>query len=194
MKNKYAKLEQKVVELCRKYALFVIVNVLFGCAVYFMIMAHDLVNDIDGVWHLSNYVAGKGEITSGRGLLRYIDKMHFGIVSAPYQTIISLIILSITNVCIMITLNIEVSMQSYLLSFCLIANPVICNTLTYGYTAIGYSIAYFFSVVSIMVFRYSKRLYRIIPCGICIAISMSCYQAYLGVTCILILFFLYLCF
>jgi len=190
MKNKYSNLEQMVLKVCKKYSLFVVINVLFGCAVYFMIMAHDLVNDVDGVWHLSNYIAGKGEISSGRGLLRYVDKLHFGIVAAPFQTVYALAILSITNIILMVILNIEGNVQRFLLSFYLIANPVICNTLTYGYTAIGYAAAYFFSVFSVVFFRYFKRIYRIIPCGICIAISMSCYQAYLGVSCVMLLFFL----
>lgn len=189
-KNICSDLEQRIYKICRKHAIFVIVNVLFGCAIYYMLMAHDLVNDIDGVWHLSNYVAGKGEITSGRGLLRYVDKLHFGIVSAPFQTILTLIILSITNAIIMTTLNIEGGVQRFLLSFWLIANPVVCNTLTYGYTAIGYAVAYFFSVLSVAPFRYHKRMHRIIPCGMCIAISMSCYQAYLGVSCVMFLLFL----
>lgn len=190
IKNKFSDLEQWVYNICRKHVMFVIVNVLFGCAVYYMLMAHDLVNDIDGVWHLSNYIAGNGEITSGRGLLRYVDKLHFGIVSAPFQTIITLIILSITNAVLMTILNIEGNIQRFVLSFLLIANPVVCNTLTYGYTAIGYAVAYFFSVLSVVFFRYHKRMYRIIPCGMCIAISMSCYQAYLGVSCVMFLFFL----
>lgn len=190
MKNKYSDLEQMLLKICKKHAIFVIVNVLFGCAIYFMIMAHDLVNDIDGIWHLSNYIAGNGEISSGRGLLRYVDKLHFGIVSAPFQTIVTLTILSITNIILMATLNIEGDIQRFILSFFLIANPVVCNTLTYGYTCIGYAVAYFFSVFSVVFFRYCKRAYRIIPCGICIAISMSCYQAYLGVCCVMLLFFL----
>lgn len=190
MKNKYSSLEQAILRICKKHAIFVIINVLFGCAVYFMIMAHDLVNDIDGVWHLSNYIAGKGEISSGRALLRYVDKLHFGIVAAPFQTIVALIIFSITNAILMVTLNIEGNIRRFLLSFYLIANPVVCNTLTYGYTAIGYAVAYFFAVFAVVFFRYFKRIYRVIPCGICIAISMSCYQAYLGVSCVMLLFFL----
>lgn len=190
MKNKYCDFEQRVYNMCKKYAMFIMINVLFGYAVYFMIMANDLVNDIDGVWHLSNYIAGRGEITSGRGLLRYVDKLHFGIVSAPFQTILALIILSITNTVLLKTLKIGGFVQRFLLSFWLIGNPVICNTLTYGYTAIGYSVAYFFSVLSVVFFRYCNKIYRILPCGICIAISMSCYQAYLGVSCVMFLFLL----
>lgn len=190
MNNKYTNLEQMLLNICKKYAIFVVVNLLFGCAIYFMIMAHDLVNDVDGVWHLSNYIAGKGEISSGRVLLRYVDKLHFGIVATPFQTIVTLSILSITNVILMVTLNIERNIQRFLLSFFLIANPVVCNTLTYGYTAIGYAVAYFFSVLSVVFFRYCKRMYRIILCGMCIAICMSCYQAYLGVSCVMLLFFL----
>lgn len=119
-----------------------------------------------------------------------MDKLHFGIVSAPFQTVLTLVILAITNTILMKVLNIEGNIRRFVLSFLLIANPVVCNTLTYGYTTIGYAIAYFFSVLSVVFLRYYKKVYRIIPCGICIAISMSCYQAYLGVSCVLFLFFL----
>ncbi len=189
MKNKYSNFEQGILKVCKKHSAFIIINVLFGCAVYFMIMAHDLVNDIDGVWHLSNYIAGNGEISSGRGLLRYVDKLHFGIVAAPFQTVITLAILAISNAVLVEMLNIKGNVQRFLLSFCLIANPVVCNTLTYGYTSIGYATAYFFAILPVVFFRYCKKAYRIILCGVCIAISMSCYQAYLGACCVVLLFF-----
>lgn len=117
-----------------------------------------------------------------------MDKLHFGIVSAPFQTIVTLVIWSIANTILMTVLNIEGNIRRFVLSFWLIANPVVCNTLTYGYTAIGYAVAYFFSVLAVVFLRYYKRRYRIIPCGMCIAISMSCYQAYLGVSCVMFLF------
>lgn len=182
--EKIFKFERNVADIFRKNIVFIIINVLFSAAVFYMIMAHDLVNNYDGIWHLSNYVAGSGEISSGRGLLRYIDKGHFGIVSAPFQTLISLLIITIANAVLLFVFDIRNGISRYIISFILLANPVVCNTLTYGYTAIGYSTAYLMSVMALVSFRLTKKIYRIIPAAVFIAISMHCYQAYLGVTCI----------
>ena len=190
MLKKIVMIEQRILHRGKEYVPFLLANILFGCAVYYMLMACNLVNDGDGVWHLSNYVAGIGEISSGRGLLRYVDKLHFGIVSVPFLTFIALLLFSIANTVMMAVLKVEGSILRCLLSFFLIANPVVCMTLTFSYTAVGYAAAYLFAVLAVVPFRYFKNMFRIFLCGICIAISMSCYQAYLGVTCVLLLFLL----
>ena len=45
----------------------------------------------DGIWHLSNFIAGDFEISLGRGLERYADRARFGIVSSPLNTVLCLL-------------------------------------------------------------------------------------------------------
>jgi hypothetical protein len=64
-------------------------------------MSLNLVNDLDGIWHLSNFIAGDWEISLGRGLQRYADRARFGIVTDPFNSMITILLISIANVLIL---------------------------------------------------------------------------------------------
>lgn len=121
-----------------------------------------------------------------RGLLRYVDKLYFGVLVSPLIVTFTLAIVSLTNALFIDLLSLEGTIRRYLLSFCLIASPVICITLSHSYMAVGFSFAYFFAVLAVVCFFHFSNWYGMFLGGGCIAISMSCYQAYLGVSCVLI--------
>ena len=58
-------------------------------------MSQNLVNHLDGIWHYSNFVAGDWEISIGRFAQRYFDKFRFGLVSESFNTILSLVLISV---------------------------------------------------------------------------------------------------
>ena len=85
----------------RKYNKYIISSFSIGILVYFMMMSLNLVNDLDGIWHLSNFIAGDWEISLGRGLQRYADRARFGIVSDPFNTMLTLLLISTANAVIL---------------------------------------------------------------------------------------------
>ena len=76
-------------EKIKYYGRVVVGGTLFGVLVYFSMMSLDLVNSYDGIWHWSNFIAGDWEISLGRGLQRYFDKLRFGIVSTSLNTVLT---------------------------------------------------------------------------------------------------------
>ncbi len=149
-------IEEKASEWLKNHQKMIFLNVIFGIMLYFMMIAGNLVNSYDGIWNTSYFDAGSWEASLGRGLLHYVDKVRAGIISMPFNTILTVLIIFITS-SLILDLFVEGNRGlGVLASLLLIANPVICVTLSYCYTSVGY------------------------------AMSLGCYQAYVGFTCFLL--------
>lgn len=51
-------LEEKIVIFFKTYGKYILSGFGIGVLTYFMMMSLNLVNDLDGIWHLSNFIAG----------------------------------------------------------------------------------------------------------------------------------------
>lgn len=187
--------EEKARNFFLKYGKYILSSLLTGILVYLMLMALDLSNDLDGIWHSSNFIAGDWEISLGRGLQRYADRARFGIVSTPFNTILTLLLISISNAFIWKVFEFDSIVYKGLFLILLIANPVICNSLSYSYMSVNFGLAYFFSVAAFCCIKSQtknrKAFFREVLCGgVLLAFSMAFYQAYICVTCVLIISFL----
>lgn len=83
--------EGKIVHFFKTYYKYIMGGLGIGVLTYFMMMSLNLVNDLDGIWHLSNFIAGDWEISLGRGLQRYADRARFGIVSDSFNSMITIL-------------------------------------------------------------------------------------------------------
>lgn len=160
----------------------------------FMMMSLSLVNDLDGIWHPSNFIAGDWEISLGRGLQRYADRARFGIVSDSFNSMITIFLFAIANAVILMKFNLNNIIYRILFIIIAIANPVVCNTLSYSYMSVNFGLGYLFSVISFacitcMEKNWKKVLVEICAGGIFLAISMAFYQAYICVTCLLVVLY-----
>lgn len=187
------RIENQAVEFIRKYGKFVLGGLLIGILAYFMMMASDLVNDLDGIWHLSNFIAGDWEISLGRGLQRYADRARFGIVSCSFNTILTLLIISIANTIIFESFFAGSSLYAGLVFTILTVNPVICNSLSYSYMSVNFGLAFLFSVIAFRCIKvtenWKKSLVKNSVCGLFLGISLAFYQAYICVTAVLVVIF-----
>ncbi len=195
--DKLESLEKKFVCFFREYGKYIMGGLLGGILGYFMLMASELVNDLDGIWHLSNFVAGDWEISLGRGLQRYADRARFGIVSSPWNTILTLLLIGTANAAIVKKFSLDKSLYAWLIVILLTVNPVICNSLSYSYMSVNFGLAYFFSVLSFQVItitdNYKAALVRGCLGGALLGISMAFYQAYTCVTSVLLVIFALKC-
>lgn len=195
MKLIIRRIEKQLYSEIKQKAKAVIFSLAVGMIAYFLLMALDLVNDLDGIWHPSNFIAGDWEISLGRGLQRYADRVRFGIVSTAFNSFITLFLISVSNVYIIDTLKIKDCVYKYTALILLIANPIVCCSLTYSYMSVNFALAYFFSVCAVLVIiRDTIRKREWIGCvlfaGLLLAISMAFYQAYICVTAVILLIFL----
>lgn len=186
-------MKKNITDFIIKNGTYIIASFFMGILAYFMLISLDLVNDLDGIWHPSNFIAGDWEISLGRGLQRYADRARFGIVSTPFNTMITLLLISISNAFVIDLFDFKSKPYIYLVLTILIANPIICNTLSYSYMSVNFGLAYFFSVfATVSIFKISNRNKKefwlgVLLGGFFLGISMAFYQAYIGVTCIILL-------
>ncbi len=190
-------------DFLHRYGKYLAGTILIGVAAYFALMAEELNNNYDGIWHLSHFIAGDFEISLGRGLERYADRARFGIVSSPLNTILCLILAGIVNILIIRRFELEDTWYAWILVFLLTVNPGFCDTLSYIYLAVNYLLAYLFSALSFYILsdpgRWEngwgdrkgtlKHLETILIGGAFLAVSMEFYQAYFCVLCTLLLFY-----
>ena len=181
------RIENYAMDWIRNHIKYIFINIIFGIMVYFMMISENLVNSHDGIWNTSSFIAGSWEASLGRGLLHYIDEIRAGIVSVPLNTVLTLLIVSVASVLIIDFLAIESRKLGVLVSLLLIANPVTCDTLSYCFTSVGYGMAFLFSVLSVGCICGKSRIVGILLGAVFLALSLSCYQAYFGITCLLLL-------
>ncbi len=184
-----------VINIDAVYFRYIIFALLIGVLVYHPLMSNHLVNSVDGIWHLSNYIAGNWELSLGRGLIRYVDIARFGIVSSPWNSILVFLLLGIADCFIIKKFRLENTFFSFLFVFVSIANPISSHTLSFCYTSINYILAYLFSVLA---FYFTPDVcgkigtkslaISIVISTLCLAISMSFYQAYICVYAVLCVF------
>lgn len=190
--EKYIKnTEKKIQEFLSEYGKYILGGLLVSTLAYFMMMSLNLVNNLDGVWHPSNFIAGNWEISLGRGLQRYADRARFGIVSDSFNTILTLLLISTANATILKTLSFDIGLHKELLLILLSVNPVICESLSYSYMSVNFGLAYLFSVISFVCLSETRCRKQILTRGsaggLFLGISMAFYQAYICVTSLLIL-------
>lgn len=170
---------------------YIIFAVLMGSLVYFTMMANNLVNNIDGIWHPSNFIAGNWEISLGRGLLRYVDRARFGIVSTAWNSILVFGIIGLADALLIRFFKLEKTVFAYILIFLSIVNPVISESLTYSFTSVDYALAFLFVVSSFILISMDKniKVWRIALSILFFGISMALYQAYICVFAVLVLYY-----
>lgn len=212
-------LEAQVIHFFKRYGKYIIGGLIAGLLSYFMMMACNLVNHVDGIWHPSNFIAGDWEISLGRGLQRYSDKLRFGIVSDPFNILLTLLMLTTGNAIVIMkferitsceaacvsnatkhvqaatagcesSVHFDSKIYKGLFITSLIANPVVCNLLSYSYLAVNYALAYLLSIVCFGFVRTNmedkkKVLAGVLMGGASLGLSMALYQTYICVTCVL---------
>ena len=170
---------------------------LTGIVVYYSLMANNLVNNIDGIWHPSNFIAGDWEISLGRGLQRYADRARFGLVSNPWNSILVFALFGITDCFIIKKFRMEKTFFSFLFVFITIANPIMGESLSYSYMSVNFACAYLFSVLAFYYIsddcsEIKRVIMGMVISSVCFAISMAFYQAYICVYAVLCVFLLIL--
>lgn len=180
-------IQNKMLEWIKENIKFIFIDVILGIIIYSMMISGNLVNSVDGVWNTSQYWAKTWETSLGRGILYFVDKMRAGLVSMPLNTVLALFCISSGGTLVLDIFQVRSKWLGRLVCLLFIINPVTCITLSYCFTSVGYGVGFLCSVIAVCCI-YSKYWIQGMFFGGCfIALSLGCYQAYLGVTCVLLL-------
>lgn len=163
-------------------------SMLFSVALYYLLMAHQLVNSNDGIWEYSYYKAGRWSLTLGRWLLLYLDRLHFGISTDPLTSLITLTLYSLGLIFLLDVFCMGRRKAGYLAAMLFTGSVAICSSLTYRFTSPSYGLAFLLGMLAVWILVKGKgRALPIVSGGMLLACSMGLYQAYLGCVCMALL-------
>ncbi|MDE6686210.1 MAG: glucosyltransferase domain-containing protein [Lachnospiraceae bacterium] len=142
----------------------------------------------------TNYLKSIGVswvISLGRIFLPTVEKIR-GTVELPFLIgTISLIMIGCAAVFFVRLFDIQENIFLVIVVWILVANPVVTSIFAYMYTADGYMISLLFSVLAAYLCLKKKGLAGTLLGGLCLAVSLGFYQAFISVTIIIMLFFLF---
>lgn len=186
---------KKIEEKYREYKFVILSMIFFSLLLYSFFMTQQLTNNCDGFWQQNYYLAGGWEISCGRWLWPYLDKLLFGIHIDPLTTIGSLAFFIVGYILVLDMFKVKSKGIGVLGGLIFISSPVILVFLSYRYMALTFATSFLFSVfASYFLVKVNSRVFSIGLSMLFICLSMSFYQAHLAVVGVLGLsFIIYLC-
>lgn len=188
-------MKKKLINTFNEYKFYILINIIILYALYIFMIGQNLSNSNDGIWNVFMHKAAGREVSLGRFLLPIFDRMRFGIVHTGMNAVMFFPTLVLSYVIIWKTLDIKSLYAKYIGGIIFSASPVVCDTLSYQYTSVSYGLGMLFACLSAYLISkadqnnpyISKRnIYPILGAGFLMACTMSCYQAYLGVTALVV--------
>lgn len=175
----------------KKDVKFVILFILIGIITYFPMINKWLTNP-DGLLYSLYYRKDHNwENAQGRFGLYYFDKLKNDYIFPVNETLFCIVLLAIISVLIYKIFNCDnYSLICLIIGFFIILSPNVSNLLTYYYCSSAYSFSYLLAVIAAYFLTKKKEIKTCVIAGFCIMISLSLYQAYIGVTITLVLTYL----
>lgn len=183
----------RVRQFYKHHWLTALIGMAYSVFLYAMLMSHQLTNTFDGLWHQNFHHAGISELTSGRWLLHYLDKLTMGLHADPITSIVALGLFVLGFLLVLELFGVENRTVAILSLLLWCSSTVILNTLSYRMTSIGYAVSYLLAVSSVYAaVKLRNKFLAVGVAGLALGLSMSCYQTYLGVFCVVAVFYLIL--
>ena len=157
-----------------------IFGIIFGIIVHGMIIFNDFPNN-DGINF--NYYTWQNTLTSGRWLLGVVC-----LITGPYTLtvvngVIAIIFVALSAELIIDIFKIQNKIYQCIIMAYMISFPAVAATFLYMFTADGYMIGLFLSILSVWIIREKKLPF--VVAVICLTCSLAIYQAYISVTMVL---------
>ena len=181
-------IRDEILDYSRKYKVYVLVCFLLGVIMYFPIITQPLTN-ADGITiSLTHKSSHEWENSLGRFGLQYVDRMRGNYIFPELTTFFCLFLLACIAVLIIEIFQISSKAARAAVGVILILSPSVANTLTYYYCSDSYMLAYLLAVLSAFFLLNKTRPASWALAIISIATSLTLYQAYIGVTITICLF------
>ena len=169
----------------------VVFGMIFSIVIYSTFMTQQLTNTYDGLWRQSYSRAGDWEISLGRWLLYEVDLIHKGLHLDPMTSIMTLAAYVLGFVLILDLFNVKSKVISYISMALFLSSTLVSIVLSYRMTSFAYGLSFLVSATAIYLLNKIKSAnISIVAAAVCICGSMSLYQAYFEVFCLVALFYL----
>ena len=172
----------------KKWGTLFSINMALCSFAYSLLMIHQLVNRMDGIWHGSISYAGNHERCIGRWLWPYYDKLRLLLSPDPITSILSLSFFILSVILILDIFGVEHRLWQYTISLMFTINVSVLVALSYRYMSPVFATSCFFSVLAAyLMIKYENKPMLFIAAPLCIIGMLGLYQAYLGCTCLILL-------
>lgn len=171
---------KKIKTLFINNKLIIIISFIAGLITHFYFYTNEVISP-DALYIGNIHVSGTWETSLGRWGIHFIDILRGGLVNSFLITIICICCLTLATIILINLLDIQNSVTIILLSALMVVTPQVTETLMFIYSADAYCFAMLLSVLAVY-FMYKKdgiksKIYSVI----CIILTLSIYQAYIGV-------------
>ena len=112
---------------------------------YIVFITQQLTNTYDGLWSWHLYAAGETELSVGRWLLPYLDRMHLGIQTEPMASCIALALFVTVAMVFLDLFNVN-GARAWLITAYIMTDSVVICILSYRYTSANYALCILFTV------------------------------------------------
>lgn len=172
-----------------------LIGLIYSALLYSLMMTGQFTNTFDGLWLQNHFYSGATQLSSGRWLLIFIDKLVLGCHADPIASLAALTLFVAGFLFVLDLFHITSRFWGSLSLVLFLASPFVAITLSYRFTSLGYAVAYLLAVLSVYaLFSLRNTVAAIGISGVLLGLSMACYQAYLSVFCVLAVFYiLFLC-
>ncbi len=177
-----------------KWGAVFFINLAVCIFAYSLLLIHQLVNQLDGLWHGSESVANGWELSIGRWLWRYLDKARFHISADPVTSIFALVLFILSTIIMLEVLDVEGRIKQVSISLLFLISASICCHLSFRYMSLTFGFGMFFAAFAVLLMiKVHRPVISVITAALFIALSTGCYQAFIGIICLIILVYIALC-
>lgn len=169
-----------------------LVDLVIGFVCYLLLIAGALTSDYDGLWYAdAMYQSGAWELSLGRFMIPVIDFLRMGYNGEPFQSLLTLFLLSAGNVLLLKLFGASDSRYAVPVLALLTVNTTVCIFLSYRYTAPAYGLSYLLAVLAVHPltrFHGSRKqdVTGIALSALALTLCLGTYQAHLGCACLLV--------
>ncbi len=179
-----------VLDYVRKYRVYISVWFLLGVMIYLPIITQPLTN-ADGITISLTHKSSHGwENSLGRFGLQYVDRLRENFIFPELTTFFCLFLLACISGLVIEIFHISFKAARAAVGVILILSPSVANTLTYYYCSDSYMLAYLLAVLSAFLLLNRTGIVSWSAAAVLIAFSLALYQAYIGVTITICLFWM----
>ena len=156
---------------------------------YIVFITQQLTNTYDGLWSWHLYAAGETELSVGRWLLPYLDRMHLGIQTEPMASCIALALFVTVAMVFLDLFNVNGARAWLITAYIMTGSVVIC-ILSYRYTSANYALCILFTVALVWLLTQNSMRggLRIGLSCMLMVLSLGIYQANIAVAATLMIF------
>ncbi len=161
-----------------------------GVLINLPLITQRLTNNLDGLWNQDDYLAGSWELSTGRWFWLILDRLRFGISLDPFQTLAALALFSAGLLLASRVLSLSRSPLTLLAGIWFLSGVGVTCQLSFSFMAITYGVSFLLAILAVFLITWDRPMrlaLRISSSALCIAFMMGCYQASIGVTCLLAL-------